>query len=72
MDLCRNLRWKTFSREDGDPAEVFASLARGGVPCTCLRTCQVWGPDDDIVTASLCNRERACFEKDPISDEPLT
>lgn len=64
MDLCRHLRWKTFSRHDGDPAAIEASLQRGQVPFSCLRTCQSWGPDDDVVAPERCCAERACFERD--------
>lgn len=69
MDLCKNLRWKTFSRDETDPAAVFESLARDMVPYSCLRTCQPWGPDDDIVAPECCCNGRSCFQRDPLSDE---
>ncbi|MBX7078581.1 MAG: hypothetical protein K1X88_05270 [Nannocystaceae bacterium] len=66
MDLCRHLRWKTFSREQGDPAAVAESLRRGQVPFSCLRTCQAWGPDDDVVAPERCCAERGCYEPDRV------
>lgn len=65
MELCRHLRWKTFSRDDGDPDVIQASLLRGQVPYSCLRTCQSWGPDEQVVAPELCRRRRGCYEVDP-------
>lgn len=65
--LCRFLRWKTQSRDAGDPRLVFESLARGQVPFECLHTCHPWGPDDDQVAPELCGPGRGCFVPDPIS-----
>jgi len=69
MDLCRHLRWKTFSREEADPSAVFESLSRDMVPYSCLKTLQPWGPDDDVVAPDCCCSGRACFQRDPLSDE---
>ena len=69
MDLCRHLRWKTFSRQECDPTAVFESLSRDMVPYSCLKTCQAWGPDDDVVAPECCCAGRKCFERDPLSDE---
>lgn len=69
MDLCRHLRWKTFSRDESDPSAIAESLSRDMVPYSCLRTCQPWGPDDDVVAPECCCSGRACFVRDPLSDE---
>lgn len=72
MKLCRNLRWKTGSRESSDPTLVQASLLRSQVPFSCLRTARPWGPDDDIAAPDCCDDTRECFERDPLSDRPPT
>ena len=46
--------------------ELEASLQREQVPFSCLRTCQAWGPDDDIVAPERCSADRPCFERDRI------
>ena len=66
MDLCRKLRWKTFSRESGDPEQIRESLLRSQVQFSCLATCQPWGPDDDVASPECCNAQRVCFVKDPM------
>lgn len=69
FDLCKHLRWKTHSRSTGDPAAILESLRRNQVPFQCLRTCQVFGPDDDVVAPELCTRARECFAPDPLMSE---
>lgn len=66
FDLCRKLRWKSHSRTTGNPMVVLESLRRNQVPFTCLHTCQVFGPDDDLVAPELCDRTRSCYEPDPM------
>lgn len=61
MQLCRNLRWKSITRDLEDPAEVLAAFVRNQVPYTCLETCRAWGPDDELAVPELCHSERACF-----------
>tara|TARA_B100001989_G_C24216374_1_gene305688 strand:+ start:100 stop:327 length:228 start_codon:yes stop_codon:yes gene_type:complete len=65
IPLCRSLRWRgqagaTFRSE----AELTASLTGGG-PFTCARTCQPWGPDDDLVSPESCDAERPCYRRSP-------
>lgn len=72
FDLCKKLRWKTQSRDAGDPALVFESLSRSQVPFSCLDTCTCVGPDDDLVAPELCHSGRDCFVPDPLSDAPIT
>lgn len=67
MELCRYLRWKTFSKDSGDPQQIWESLVRSQVPFSCLRTCQSWGPDDELASPECCNRGRACFDRDPMA-----
>ncbi len=63
MDLCRHLRWKGyFGRRWRSEAELEAALALSDAPFSCLRTCQAWGPDDDLAAPEICDRERSCFE----------
>ncbi len=64
MELCRYLRWKTFSRASSDPQQVWESLLRSQVPFSCLRTCQAWGPDDELASPECCNASRSCFVRD--------
>lgn len=71
MEFCRHLRWKSWSRQDGDPAAIVASLQRDAVPYTCLRTCQSWGPDDDIVAPERCCTGRACYRGERATQEDL-
>lgn len=66
MELCRYLRWKTFSRDSGDPQEVRESLLRSQVQLSCLKTCQPWGPDDDVASPEGCTAQRVCFVQDPL------
>lgn len=61
---CRHLRWKSFAfgDDDGeDPVALHESLLKRLVPFSCLRTCQAWGPDDDLVSPEDCTEARACF-----------
>lgn len=59
---CRFIRWKTGTRPSDDPVEFEASMRRNQVPFRCLKTCQTWGPDDDLVAPELCRNGRRCFE----------
>jgi hypothetical protein len=72
IDLCRHLRWKTFSRDHDDPRAILASLQRNQVPFSCLRTCQAWGPDEDVVSPGACCAGRECFERDASFDAPVS
>lgn len=68
MILCRHLRWKTFAmagEETADPIALAVSLAKRQVPFSCLRTCQAWGPDDDLVAPEECTPDRGCFAPAP-------
>jgi hypothetical protein len=70
---CRHLRWKSFAfgDDDGDdPIALAESLLKRQVPFSCLRTCQAWGPDDDLVSPEDCTPVRACFVPVPIPPPP--
>lgn len=71
FDLCRNLRWKSQSRDSGSPTAILNSLQRQQVPFSCLKTCRPWGPDDDLVAPELCCSERGCFVQSPLVDPPI-
>jgi len=71
FDLCKHLRWKSHSRDSGNPAAILESLQRQSVPFSCLHTCQPFGPDDDLVAPELCCRERRCFVQSRLVDPPL-
>jgi hypothetical protein len=58
------MRWKTSARDSADPGAIEESILRNQVPFSCLRTCQPWGPDDDLVAPELCQRDRSCFQRD--------
>ena len=62
MQVCRFLRWKDPAREGADLEEVVASFARNRVPFGCLRTCQPWGPDDELAAPECCNDARGCYQ----------
>jgi hypothetical protein len=64
--LCRYLRWKSQSRESGEPRWVLESLIRSQTQFSCLKTCQPWGPDDDAVAPECCTPERSCYVPDPL------
>ncbi len=59
--LCRHLRWKSFAREAAGTDDLRWSLRRRQVPFSCLRTCEAWGPDDELVSDAECTPQRACF-----------
>jgi hypothetical protein len=59
--LCRHLRWKSAAQSSADPEEVAWSLRRRRVPFSCLRTCEAWGPDDELVAPEDCTPDRPCF-----------
>ena len=68
MNRCRHLRWKG-ARDDireGRVAEVFTA---NHVTYSCLRTCNAWGPDDQLAVPEGCGADRLCF--DP-AEESLT
>lgn len=67
MELCRNLRWKSISRDLDDPDELVGAFVRNSVPYTCLQTCRSWGPDDELAAPELCHGERVCFRPSPLS-----
>ncbi len=59
---CRHLRWKSVSHGgEADEADILASMLRRQVPFSCLRTCQAWGPDDELVAPEDCVPERPCY-----------
>lgn len=67
LELCRNLQWKSITRDLDDPAEILAQFVRNTVPYTCLQTCRNAGPDDELVAPELCHAERGCYQPAPIS-----
>ena len=63
MEMCRHLRWKGFyGKRWATVAELAEELATSDSPFSCLRTCQSWGPDDDVAAPEACNASRSCFE----------
>lgn len=66
LELCKNLRWKGFTRDAEGPGEFHLTFARNHVQYSCLRTCQPWGPDEDLVCPEGCNSARTCFEASPL------
>lgn len=67
LELCRNLHWKSITRDLDDPHEVLAAFARNQVPYTCLQTCRNAGPDDELVAPELCHAERSCYRPSALS-----
>ncbi len=66
MELCRWLRWKSFYGSAWQTRkELRALLSRNEVPFQCLRNCQVWGPDDGVVSPECCGSHRTCFAPSP-------
>ena len=66
LELCRSLRWKSYTRDAEEPGEFHRTFARNNVPYTCLRTCQPWGPDEELAIPEGCNSARPCFETSPL------
>ena len=66
MELCRNLRWKSLSRELDDPAEIALAFVKNQVPYSCLATSRSWGPDDQLAAPELCHSGRPCFQPSPL------
>ena len=64
LELCRSLRWKGY-HEDLEAEEVVATFIRNRVPYTCLKTCQPFGPDENLCAPELCKGQRECFERSP-------
>ncbi len=63
MELCRWMRWKTFYGQLWQTrAELAAIFATNDVPYQCLKTCQAWGPDDEVASPECCGSHRVCFE----------
>jgi hypothetical protein len=67
LELCRNLCWKSITRELDEPEEILAAFARNQVPYTCLETCRNAGPDDDLVAPELCQAGRECYRPSALS-----
>lgn len=66
--LCRFLRWKGFYGVAWPSQEALAlALAASDSPFSCLRTCQPWGPDEDLAAPGSCGPERTCFDRSPRS-----
>ncbi len=59
---CRHLRSKHYHMAlDFHPSGMEDGME---LPCWCLQTMQVFGPDSDEASESGCTAERSCFEKD--------
>ncbi|MCB9777558.1 MAG: hypothetical protein H6742_03255 [Alphaproteobacteria bacterium] len=67
--LCNSLRWKAFYGNSWRTREeLAAALTLSDCPFSCLKTCQSWGPDGELVAPGHCSPDRGCFEvsdKDP-------
>ena len=65
MSPCRWLRWKLASEDrlEGRVEWVFhANL----VPYSCLKTCEAWGPDQDLAAPERCgDARRSCYQAGP-------
>lgn len=67
LTLCRNLRWKSITRDLESVDEVLGAFARNHVPYSCLQTCRAWGPDDQLAAPELCHDGRPCYEPAPLA-----
>lgn len=66
IPLCLHLRWKErYGLAFRDDDELAFSMNHAGVPFTCNKTCQAWGPDDHLVAPETCDRDRGCYEETP-------
>lgn len=71
MKLCAWLRWKGLYGARWDTREeMIADMLRSDSPFSCLRTCQPWGPDDDLAAPEGCQPSRGCFEPSPREPGP--
>lgn len=67
MDFCRFLRWKGFvARRWSTQQQLAAELAAADASFSCLRTCQPWGPDDQVSSPERCDSGRSCYELSPL------
>lgn len=66
MMLCRYLRWKAFHGAAWSTVQELAQhqAAHRG-PCTCLRTGQHWGPDEELASPESCTNTRLCYVESP-------
>ena len=63
MELCRFLRWKGYYGRRWTSAEdLQAAHIANEVQYRCMRTCEPWGPDDDLAALERCGSGRRCFE----------
>lgn len=67
--LCRHLRWKSHARNEAGAALVAESMSRNQVQYGCRKTCQPWGPDDDLAAPECCTPERDCYLADPLVEQ---
>ena len=66
MDLCAWMRNKALlGRAVITDAELELVYVRSDSPFSCNRTCQPWGPDDDLAAPETCTSARACFAPSP-------
>lgn len=62
MELCRNLRWKSFHGQASfTEDELVAMFSANHDQYSCLRTTQPWGEDEDLCAPERCTSDRACF-----------
>lgn len=61
IQVCRYLRWKDPARDGATLEEQHAAFTRNRVPYECLRTCQPFGPDDELAAPECCNDARPCY-----------
>jgi hypothetical protein len=65
-ELCRNLRWKSIIGIDRlDPAQLEVMYRTADAQFSCLGTCDVMGPDQDLVAPESCQPGRGCFDPSP-------
>ncbi|MGB1274437.1 MAG: hypothetical protein ACPG77_01705 [Nannocystaceae bacterium] len=70
MELCKMLRWKGFSRDAAELDAFEFVFARNQVQYSCLRTCQPWGPDDELTAPECCNSSRSCYAPSTLVRKP--
>ncbi len=64
MQLCRNLRWKGYYGQHWPtPDDLALALTLSDAQFSCLRSCQAWGPDDQLADPDACQPGRGCFER---------
>lgn len=67
MRLCAHLRWPGYYGARWETREaMIADVLGATAPYSCARSCQPFGPDDDVAAPERCDPDRSCFAPSPL------